>query len=246
MSKEICNLHIHTLGKFYVKNSRGDVISDQQRSSKKWLLFQLLFTFRNDNLSLEKIYEYINLNESVNPQEALKVLVYNLRQSLKNERSDAGPGEYISCKKGLYYFNTSSNYWFDGEQFEALYENGSSLVDAHPEKTLSIFRRALALYRGDYLMEIDPEAWVLPTRNYYRKFYLAMINNTCNLLIAREEYNSAINLCLEGLKINPYEEKLHEIIIKSYCKTEQFNLARIHYEDMCNLYRKNNLNCLIS
>ena len=241
MSDKTYDLYINSLGKFCVENSSGESISTQQRSSKKWLLFQLLFTFRNDNLSLDKIYDYINLNESVNPAEALKVLVYNLRQSLNDGGFDASPGDYIICEKGLYYFNNDSNYWFDGEEIEKLYNRGKSLRAEDPQTSLELYHRAVDLYRGDYLMEIDAEAWVLPTRNYYRKIYLSLIISTCNLLIAREDYNSAINLCLEGLKINPYEEQLHEIIIKSYCKTDQFNLARIHYEDMSNLYQKNNL-----
>ena len=243
MNGDTKNLYIHSFGRFSVKDGNSELISTQQRSGKRWLLFQLLFTFRNDSLPVEKIYEYIELNESVNPPEALKVLVYYLRQNLNsnNPDEDVVPGKYIICEKGQYYFNIESDYWFDGDEFELLFNKANSIVNTNPDKALRLFNKALNFYHGEYLMEVGARAWVLPTRNYYRRIYLTSIIKTCKLHVARDDYQSAIELCMYGLKTNPFEENLHEIIINSLLKSNQTNLARSHCEDIVSLYRENDL-----
>ena len=237
------NIYIYTLGRFSVKDGNSELISTQQRSSKRWLLFQLLFTYRNDSIPVEKIYDYVELNESVNPPEALKVLVYYLRQNLNNTNPDKNviPGKFVICEKGQYYFNIESEYWFDGDEFELLFNKANSVINSNPDNALRLFKKALNFYQGEYLMEVGAKAWVLPTRNYYRRMYLTAIIKTCKLLVARDDYQSAIELCMDGLKTNPFEENLHEIIINSFLKSNQTNLARIHCEDIVSLYKENDL-----
>ncbi|MEW6243779.1 MAG: bacterial transcriptional activator domain-containing protein [Bacillota bacterium] len=45
-----------------------------------------------------------------------------------------------------------------------------------------LYRKAISLYRGEYLPECPYQEWVLPARHYYRRIYLKCVSSLVHLL----------------------------------------------------------------
>lgn len=232
-------LSIYTLGRFYVKRGQEIITSGCKRAKKRWSLFQILFTYLDQGLTLNKIINYLDLNINSNPGEALKSLVYYLRKDLQENQT--GNQQYILNQGGLYLFNQDSNYWLDAEQFEELCKKAHYFMEKNPEKSVELYKKAVDMYRGDYLLEAGTEAWVLPVRAHYRNIYLYALMNAGKLLHKMGKYKDIIELCEKGLKINPFEEHLHELILNALLNLGYLGEARIRYEETAAFFAENNL-----
>jgi len=232
-------LCIYTLGRFYVKRGQDIVTTGCKRAKKRWNLFQILFTYLDQGLTLNKLINYLDLNINSNPGEALKSLVYYLRKKLKeNQRENQN---YILNQGGIYLFNPESNYWLDAEEFEKTCKKAYYTIEKDPERAVELYKKAVNMYRGDYLQEAGAEAWVLPVRAHYRNVYLNSLINAGRLLNKMGEYKDIIEISEKGLKINPFEEHLHELIFKALLNLGYHGEARLRYEETEAFFAENNL-----
>jgi len=232
-------LKILTLGRFEVRR-RGEIIyRHEERINKRWRFFQVLLTYKDQPLSAEQLYRYLQLEDSVNPQEALKALAFYLRQSLKG--SEDCKEKYIIGSRGRYTFNENSDYWLDGEEFENLLQQAVITDERSLEERILLYRKALALYRGNYLAEIPRAYWAMSKKNHFRELYLRAIIEASELLQMMGEFGESWNLCEAGLRIIPLEEKLHISSLKALIASKRMGLALVQFEEASSLFRDNGL-----
>ena len=189
-------LRIFCLGRFEVKRGGQLISREDQRLNKRWRLFQILITYKGRTLSSEQMYKYLSLEESVNPSEALKSLVFYLRRSLEKKNDKIKNEEqYIICSQGRYLFNEKCNYWLDVEVFENLCKKGRQVAEESPAEAIDLYLQALSLYRGDYLGDVPHAYWAIPARNHYRELYLRAALEANELLRKKSRYEEAWELC---------------------------------------------------
>lgn len=234
-------LQISTLGRFEVKIGGKRISPQDQRLSKRWRLFQVLITFKGQSLSPDQIFKYLSLEESVNPPEALKSLVFQLRKALKGKNSEGNGENYIICSGGTYRFNEDSNYWLDAEEFEILCKKARSKVDSSISEAISLYQEALSLYRGNFLEEVPNAYWAIYAKKHFRDLYLEIMLEANELMMKMEMHKEAWELCEQGLRIVPLEEKLHTMSLQSLLASNKLGLALIQYEEASSLFRENNL-----
>ncbi len=141
-------LQVFSLGRFEVRRGGQPISQEEQRLNKRWRLFQILITYKGQALSSEQMYKYFSLEESVNPSEALKSLVFYLRRSLEKDKGKIKNGEqYIICSQGRYLFNEKSHYWLDAEVFENLCKKGRQVAEESAAVAIDMHLEALSLYR---------------------------------------------------------------------------------------------------
>lgn len=235
------SLQIKTLGRFEVKRGDQMISPIDQRLSKRWRLFQLLISYKGQTLPTENIYQYLDLEESVNPGEALKSLVFHLRKSLNGKKSEHINEDYVICSGGTYRFNEDSDYWLDAEEFENLYKKTRSVADESIEEAISIFQKAMALYKGNYLAEVPNSYWASSKKKRYRELFLEGLLEANNLMRQAGMYKEAWELCEQGLRIVPLEEKLHVLSLQSLIDSNKISLALIQYQEAAQLFKGNNL-----
>ena len=145
---------IQTLGRMEVRiNSRLVTGSDWRSLVARDLFFFLLD--HPQGLSKEQIG--LELWPDASPdqlQQRFRNLIYRLRHAVGSEVIVLGPGE-------IYQFNTGLDYEYDVETFERELE--LALRKENPETRLDHLIKAIHLYQGAYLPEIDAE-WALVER----------------------------------------------------------------------------------
>ncbi|MCA9933211.1 MAG: winged helix-turn-helix domain-containing protein [Ardenticatenaceae bacterium] len=102
----------------------------------------------------------------------LNTTVYNLRRSLEPELKKTSESRYILYQNGHYYLADAEAHWVDVRAFEEGIRQARTLT-RHIEK-IDAYKTTLALYRGDYLMDLDATGvWSSGEQVRYRLLYLA-------------------------------------------------------------------------
>ncbi len=234
-------LQISTLGRFEVKRGGKRISPEDQRLGKRWRLFQVLITFKGQSLSSDQVFKYLSLEESVNPAEALKSLVFQLRKTLKGKNPDENYEKYIICSGGNYRFNEDSDYWLDSEDFETLCKKARSKVQVSSSEAIALYQKALSLYRGNFLEEVPNSYWAIYAKKHFRDLFLEAMLEANELMRQAGMHKEAWELCETGLRIVPLEEKLHIMSLQSLVDSNKLGLALIQYEEASSLFRENDL-----
>lgn len=231
---EFMRLHIHTLGDFDITYGENSILKKSSRSYRLFKLFKYFITFRGRKLLPETIIESLwENNESCDPKSVLRTQIFRLRQILsKIPMQEIDKSRYfnISFSNGYYCFELGDMTILDTEEFEKYIGQGNSKKFDDINETIELYRKALSLYKGPYLLENSYETWLVPIRNHYSRLYLKTFFKLMEILKEKEEYLSIIELCEEAIIIEPYEEALHIYLIEAMLKTGQIKNAMSHYE----------------
>ncbi len=235
MSGNKTPMHIQMLGGFELR-SGGHVISENtSRSYQMWNLLEYLIAHRRQEVSQAEIIEALWPDEgSDNPANALKNLVYRIRTAL----SAAGfPGgrDMVRYANGTYCFNNALDCVVDAEEFERLCKLADH-PEATPEQREKNLSQAAGLYKGDFLPRSRHEPWVVPIAAYYHNLYLRSVNKLAVLLTARRRYEEIVRVCEEALLVDPFEESLHEEIIRALLAQNKQKKAMEHYQYATDLF----------
>ena len=234
--KEDQHLKVQTLGRFRIANKSETVQRNNIYSHKAWELLQFFFSNRGKVLTNDYIID--NLwpdSDYAHPRATLRMQIYRMRKLLETTLPDWTDYFSISSFKGSYRLDISDNLWLDIEEFKNLYLKASQLYDNHPAEAVKLYRKAVSLYKGEYLPEITSSLWVLPLRNYYRNLYLKSVLDLIILLRDANRFSEIIDICEETFLIEPFEEELHVQYLNALLKEEKIQKARTHYEHITSM-----------
>lgn len=238
MNQQNDKLEIYTLGTFVVKQGDKILSEDSGRSQRLWSLFKYLLTQRGKSVPSEDLMETLWAEEEhERTDSAVKTLVYRLRRTLNGEPANSPEFQYIAFSQGGYTWNSQSDYWLDSEMFESYCEMARK-ASGDKEKE-EFFRKALGLYKGDYLPEYAYNEWVVPVSNYYRRLYLESVYGLIGLLKQQRRYGEIISVCEKAFTIDYFDEDLHQHYLESLLEEGKTRHAQAHYESItAALYRE--------
>lgn len=225
-------LRITMLGEFSV--SCGEVTLNEQnkRSKKLWTLFQYLVTFHNREISQNELLDSLWEEESSdNPAGALKTQMHRLRTMLAELGYDK---EIIINTRGTYALNNSADFTIDSEEFEGLCKRCQNTEDE--SEKLECLKRAIALYKGDYLPKISLEQWVVPINTYYHSLYIKAVHKAIDLLYKQGNLQEIADLCRKAMIFDPYDEPLHYNLIKVLAELGDQQNAKAAYKYVTDLF----------
>ena len=228
-------LAIRMLGEFSLA-SGSQVISDTENRSKKvWTLLAYMICFRNREISQQELIDMLWANDSSeNPANALKTMFHRVRMALN--RLDEGYGQQlIRCRQGVYSWNNSLEITLDIEAFEDLAREAKTPGLSDQEK-LAIYRRAVAIYQGDFLPKYRGESWIIPISVYYHMLFMQIIHDMAGLLSEQGQYAEIAAICGRAVEIDPYDEDLYYHLIKALVDSGQHQAALREYERMTGLF----------
>jgi DNA-binding SARP family transcriptional activator len=152
------------------------------------------------------------------------VALYHIRRVL------GGPHTLLYESGGRYCLAPALAYWFDVTEFERCLANasGKDMADSDAARNL---RRAIELYRGDYLDEFYSD-WCIPIREKLRQQYLAALADLAQYHARRSEYHESIHLCQLILTRDEYCEQAHQDLIRYYALVGD-RAAAIRQYDLC-------------
>ena len=124
--------------------------------------------------------------------------------------------------------------WVDFLEMRGLFEQGRTAEAAGTEgisQAIDLYKRAAALYRGEFLPEDRHREWTQPLRDQLRGLHREVLARLVRLLAqhqGREE--EAIEYAEQGLLADPYDEAFYRALMHLYNQTGRPALALRTYE----------------
>ena len=128
------------------------------------------------------------------------------------------------------------DYWFDVEEFEALVER-ARLLPPYDWQAEDLWRRAVALYRGDFLPEVQ-RVWCVPKREALREMYVEALIGVGRCYEARREFEGAITWYRRALEVDELREDVHRLIIHCYVQAGRRSEALAQYHRCREILRR--------
>lgn len=152
--------------------------------------------------------------------------LHNLRRILETQ---CGRRDLILCRGSRYYLLPGSTFT-DKQHYQELLAAAGN--DTHPsEPSVASLEEAVALYRGDYLQELD-YPWSLPEQEYLRQLHNKARNRLSLWYLARHDYPQAI-IHLERLVLdNPFTEEYYSHLLTAYCAIGDIQAVNRKYREL--------------
>lgn len=156
----------------------------------------------------------------------------NLRQSLSNLRGLVD--DHLEITRQTVAFRTDAPYRLDAEQFAAAVDGSG---DFSAEQRMACLRRAVDLYRGDFLDGLllrdapEFEEWMLAQRARFRESALQAMHELIDLLMTAGDYPAAIHTAARLLALDSWREEAHRTLMLALARTGQSSAALAQYEN---------------
>lgn len=228
-------LYINMLGEFTLQYG-DNVVSDQEgRSKKLWLLIEYLVTFRGKEISQNDLIDLLWPEEyDGNPANTLKTLVHRARTLIAGlDYTDVK--NIIIYRRGTYAWNDKLDMIVDLDVFEE-YIHEAADKGISLERKLSALMNAIDMYKGDFLPKLSGESWVVPITTYYHSMYIKAVHDLVDILTNIRNWDEIVRICQNAIKIDPYDERLHQHLIQALVHTKNSQLAKSHYESVTRMF----------
>lgn len=231
MAEKICSacaplLRIRMLGGFSIEYGSNTVTEAGGRAKKLWWLLEYLIANRKRGISQEALIDLLWSGEdSDHPMNSLKNLIYRARGLLKTLDAEK---EFIRFDRGTYTWNPDYPCVVDVEEFERLFRRGER-GDLPEVERLEAYKAALDLYQGEFLPKSSYLDWVIAKNAYYQSLYLQCNLRFIRLLEQHGDTYSVIRVCEQVISLCPYEEPVHQALLRAYAETGQQKKALEHY-----------------
>ncbi len=220
-------LYLQTLGPFRVWRGEREIAKNDWGREKALQLFHLLLARRAQApLHREQIAEILYPDAKPSTAAAsLRVALNALRQALEPERSAESEGQFVQRQGDLILLNPESNLHLDVDEFERTINQARQAETRDLAQALPLYRRALSLYRGDFLQDALYEDWAREERDHLVDLYLTTASHTAELLARQGVYDEAIHLCRQVLAKDACWEEAYYLLMLCYSQTGNRSLA---------------------
>jgi LuxR family maltose regulon positive regulatory protein len=223
-------LRVQMLGTFRAWRGSLAIAVDDWRRKKARQLFQLLLTMRGSQLERDQIVEL--LWPDLGPEEAerdFRIAVSALYGVLEPERRRNAPSSYILRDGTLYGLRPEADLWLDAREFEKHVVAGNQALGMATATALDEYRRALALYQGEYLQEYPYQEWSSEERERLLTLYLRTAERVAQLLLEEEAWQEAIEVCQLLLARDDCWENAYRMMMVAFSRLgNQVELQRVY------------------
>jgi DNA-binding SARP family transcriptional activator len=139
----------------------------------------------------------------------------------------------ISLQDDLYRINPDVDVRCDANEMEALVLQ-ARLLSPRDAGTEELWRKAVELYRGDFLVSLDSD-WVFTRREMMREFYLEALIGLGECMRVRRDFKGALVRLKQAREVDPYREDIHRAIMTCYAEMGEKKQVLLHYQQLQDL-----------
>ncbi|MGB3683656.1 MAG: BTAD domain-containing putative transcriptional regulator [Rubrobacteraceae bacterium] len=224
------DLWVRFFGGFEV-SCRGEPL-ELGRNSKAVAIFKCLLARKGRPVSQETLMGWLWPESS--PKKArwsLNSAVYALRRSLDEHSPDIASSDCVILGRGHYHLARGLRISSDVEEFDAGYERGRFLERARKtEDAVSEYEEAVALYRGDYLVEDLYEDWTMIERERLTSAYVDLLDRLAAYYARTGNLQRCITDRYRLLEKDPYHEESYRSLMRCYARLGLRGRALRQYE----------------
>lgn len=201
MSEEKC-LEVRMLGEFTMSYGGETIEVSKSQTSRAMHLLQILLYAGDKGISRQKLMKDLFEREPVGDLASnLRVTTHTLRKLLKNTKLPDEP--YIQNSNRQYRFVSSFPVRVDALIFRELLEKAKK---REGDNWIEYLKKACRLYQGYFLPSLFGEEWVIVAEADYQRLYFECLEELCQLLKEREEYEEMLPLCVRASEMYPFDE----------------------------------------
>jgi len=230
-------ISVTLLGGFSIELDGALLTDEANRSQKLWSVLAYLIIHRDRSIPQS---EFIDVfwpeNDSDNPANALKTLLYRIRAML--EPLFGTELQPILSQRGSYSWNRAIACKVDADKFEALIAQGEVKSRAREERA-ELYADAIALYRDDLLPKLADQIWLVSLSTHYHTCYIKAVKELAALLCNAGEYQRIVEMCSRASQLDPLDEELHILLVRSYLRLGNNAAALAQYEQATELLYRN-------
>jgi len=210
-------LEIYALGEWRVVRDGRPVSSSEWRAAMvKELFFYILLHGPLERDAIGVVFW---------PDVSAKKMTDSFHTALYRIRRALGAGAVV-MEEGRYRLG-DVDYWFDVEEFEALVER-ARLLPPYDWQAENLWRRAEALYRGDFLPEVE-RVWCVLRREALWEMYLEALVEIGRCHEVRREFEGANGWYRRALELDELREDIHRRIMHCYAEAGRRSEALVQY-----------------
>jgi DNA-binding SARP family transcriptional activator len=150
---------------------------------------------------------------------SLNSTIYALRKLLRAQLSPVASSDFVLFDKGHYRLDPTVKVCTDTDEFEARYEHGRHLerTQRKPEAATE-YEEAIALYRGDYLLEDLYEDWTMVERERFANACMDMESRLAHYYMESGRYQESIRTSYRLLEKDRCHEDGHRLLMECYAR----------------------------
>lgn len=195
--EEAITIHFELLGTFSCGEASGGGNGKNTAAGRKAMsVLQYLIVNHTRNISSQELIGQFWADQSIDPANALKNMVFKVRSILKAMFPDQE--NMLITLPGCYAWNPALRLELDSERFErACMEAKGRSGEEVMEKLLE----AVFLYKGDFLSGNDSD-WALSLRRYYQTLYLDACKEVLPVLQKQERWTELLGICEQACSVD--------------------------------------------
>jgi DNA-binding SARP family transcriptional activator len=210
-------LEIRSLGEGQVvRDGRALTSSDWRAAMAKELFFYILLHGPLERDAIGAVFW---------PELSTKKMRNSFHTTLHRMRGAVG-AQAVVVEDGVYRLG-DVDYWFDVHEFEALVAR-ARLLPPHDWQTEDLWQRAVALYKGDFMPEVE-RMWCVPRREALRETYIEALIGMGRSHEARRDFDGAVEWYQRTLDVDDLREDVHRRIMQCYSQSGQRSKALAQY-----------------
>ncbi len=225
------NLRLSMLGAFGVELHGQSLIRNSHACTKTWSMFKYLLSNRGHAVPAETLMDAFWNDVVKDPKQALHLCIHRLRRTLTADSANGAGCSYLVIRRGTYSFNWESDYWLDVDEFEQLCQRLQNLGSLDCEPPLALYRRAIELYRGDYMVEDINEEWAAPRREALRAGYREMLLGYVDALLEVGSEQNLREACRTAAAVLP-AANVHMELLQAMIGSGYAEAAKLWYQEM--------------
>ena len=161
----------------------------------------------------------------------------NFRTALYHLRRALGDTDWILFEDEHYSFNRDLGHWYDVEVFERGRKMVKAATHAAPADTETTLRALVALYRGDFLADVDAGEWVDLKREELRQVYLDALLALGTAQAVQAHFADAAATYRRAIALDSYLEAAHRELMRCLARQGEAGQALRHYQTLVQLLR---------
>ncbi len=226
----VLDLRVHLFGNFEVF-SRGRPL-ELGRNGKAIAIFKCLLVRKGRPISQDMLMDWLWPDSGLKKARwSLNSAVYALRRSLDDHPPETVMSDCVVLERGYYRLARGLQVLSDVEEFDDHYERGRFLERAKEAgDAASEYEKAVALYRGDYLLEDLYEDWTMIERERLTSVYVDILDRLAAYHEQVESLQQSIADRYLLLEKDPYHEESYRALMRCYAHLGLRGRALRQYE----------------
>lgn len=205
-------LRIRTLGATGVESAEGP-IGGAWLDQRAGQLLKYLIAERRRAVAVDEIGESIWAGADYAVGASVRYYVHALRRRLEPQRGSREPSAFIVSRCGTYRLQLD-HVDLDADEFEAHVDAGLTAAEASPQAAAAELERGLAIYRGDFLVELPYAEWAMPERHRLHDLACLGLRRLAEIRLELRVLDGAARALERLTTLQPFDEDVHRRLME--------------------------------